>query len=401
MGSVRHRLSEARHDCNVVLIGDSKVGKSALVYRFINNKFSEGYRATSFEKLTTSALVANRRVKYTIWDTTGSRTTSGSAARDLSLREADVFMLCYKISDPSTLFSALNFWCPEVRAIAPDTPIILVGCQSDLRGDRDVITHLGKSGRAPVSSDQALSFSRQISAVIYVETSSKTSSRSAISAFEVAGLASMGKITPKVKAFPSRVPSTPSPEASMKKQRFSGSPRGSLDRQETDLELLHSIDPAEHFWDQFQSPNEKRRSTSEAPAAPAQAQATNPAPPRTPSLSSSSRSASLSSAKSRARSNTSIPSSLSASSVFGSKTPKSLRKTSSSSANANSQEKMITIKCQRLRPDKTYEEIEVEVPAPIYETIQLYNDTGSLAARKDRSSSRSFGAKLKNLFTKN
>jgi GTPase SAR1 family protein len=41
MGSVRHRLSEARHDCNVVLIGDARVGKTALVNRFIHNKFSE------------------------------------------------------------------------------------------------------------------------------------------------------------------------------------------------------------------------------------------------------------------------------------------------------------------------------------------------------------------------
>ncbi len=41
MGSVRHRLSEARHDCNVVLVGDVRVGKTALVNRFINNKFSE------------------------------------------------------------------------------------------------------------------------------------------------------------------------------------------------------------------------------------------------------------------------------------------------------------------------------------------------------------------------
>ena len=332
----------------------------------------------------------------------GNRTSSGSGARDLAFREADVFMLCYKISDPASLFAALNFWCPEVRSVSPDAPIILVGCQSDLRSDRDVISGLAKSGRAPVSSDQALSFSRQISAVIYVETSAKTSSRSAISAFEVAGLASMGKITPKVPTqnSASRTPSTPSPEASLKKQRFSGSPRGSLERNDDDKFVVETSD---QFWEHFQYGAEKRRSTSEARSK----EAAVPIPPRTPNLSSSSRSASLSSAKSRARSNTSIPSSMSTTSstsvIFGSKTPKSMRKSSSSSANNNNaQEKMVTIKCQRLRSDKTYEEIEVEVPAPIYETIQLYNDsTGSLAARKERKPSRSFGAKLKNLFTKN
>ena len=41
MGSVRHRLAEARQDCNVVLVGDVRVGKSALVNRFMNNKFNE------------------------------------------------------------------------------------------------------------------------------------------------------------------------------------------------------------------------------------------------------------------------------------------------------------------------------------------------------------------------
>ena len=325
---------------------------------------------------------------------TGSRTSSGSGARDLAFREADVFMLCYKISDPASLFSALNFWCPEIRSVSPDAPIILVGCQSDLRSDRDVISGLAKSGRAPVSSDQALSFSRQISAVIYVETSAKTSTRSAISAFEVAGLASLGKITPKTSTPASRTPSTPSPEASLKKQRFSGSPRDSLDRTEQPEKFV--VETSEQFWETFQFGEDKWRSTSEARSKDTSV----PVPPRTPNLSSSSRSASLSSAKSRARSNTSIPSSVSTSStnaIFGNKTPKSTRK----SNNGNAQEKMVTIKCQRLRSDKTYEEIEVEVPAPIYETIQLYNDTGSLAARKDRSQSRSFGAKLKNLFSKN
>ena len=44
-----------------------------------------------------------------------------------------VYLVCYKISDPSTLFAAVNNWCPAIRARDPNAPIVLVGCQSDLR----------------------------------------------------------------------------------------------------------------------------------------------------------------------------------------------------------------------------------------------------------------------------
>ena len=113
----------------------------------------------------------------------------------MAYREADVFLLCYKITEPSSLFNALNHWCPEMRAVAPSTPIILVGCQSDLRQNREILFNLSKQGRAPISPEQALTFSQQINALMYVETSAKTSTRAAISAFEVAGLASMGKLS--------------------------------------------------------------------------------------------------------------------------------------------------------------------------------------------------------------
>jgi len=49
------------------------------------------------------------------------------------------------------------------------------------------------------------------------------------------------------------------------------------------------------------------------------------------------------------------------------RTPKVARK-----VNGN-EEKTVTIRCQRLTADKRYEEVDVEVPAPIYETLRLYN----------------------------
>ena len=53
---------------------------------------------------------------------------------------------------------------------------------------------------------------------------------------------------------------------------------------------------------------------------------------------------------------------------------------------------MIKIKCQRLTVDKIYEEVEIEVPAPVFETMQAANEP-AFEKKKE-----SLGSKLKNLF---
>ena len=82
-------------------------------------------------------------------------------------------------------------------------------------------------------------------------------------------------------------------------------------------------------------------------------------------------------------------------SISTSKTPRMSRKVPEKVKS----EKMITIKCQRLAADKTYEEVEIEVPAPIYENMMVYGDQGSVAM-KDMRERKSLGNKLKSLFTK-
>lgn len=149
-------------------------------------------------------------IKNNITNFSGSHAVTSSRA--LAYRDADVFLLCFKISEPSSLFNAINHWCPEVRSVAPATPIILVGCQSDLRKNRDVLANLAKQGRAPISPDQALTFSQQINAMMYVETSAKVA-KTAIAAFEAAGLGYLGKLEQRSK--------TPSPKMMQKSRRIS------------------------------------------------------------------------------------------------------------------------------------------------------------------------------------
>ena len=111
--------------------------------------------------------------------------------RPLSYQEADVFLLCYKISDPISLYNVKNKWIRELRKHRPDVPVILCGCQSDLRGDPATLNHLSKTGRTPVSSDQALAICCEIQAVNYVETSAKHPENHNSEAFELCALAAI------------------------------------------------------------------------------------------------------------------------------------------------------------------------------------------------------------------
>ena len=248
-----------------------------------------------------------------MWDTSGSMETNTS--RSLAYREADVFLLCYNIADPNSLFTAINHWVPDLRLQAPTTPIILVGCQSDRRS--------GCSGA--VTSSEALSMSQQIGAVMYVETSAKTSRRGVASVMEVAALTTLGHLSSST---PVKMvqPHPPSPLVSKKQQR------------------QRSVSISRDNWDG------SLRSNSST-------------------LSSTKSDTSMISVESSSSSSTSTSSSPKIS-INTCKTPKTDRRHRANDKDSGkSEEKMVTIKCQRLRPDKTYEEVDIQVPVAVYNTM--------------------------------
>lgn len=46
---------------------------------------------------------------------------------------SDVVVLCFSIANPNSLNHVKTMWYQEIKHFCPRTPVVLVGCQLDLR----------------------------------------------------------------------------------------------------------------------------------------------------------------------------------------------------------------------------------------------------------------------------
>lgn len=64
--------------------------------------------------------VDNKPLRMDLCDTAGR--AEFDSLRPLSYAEADVFLLCFSVADPTSLSSVAEHWLPELRAVAPTAP---------------------------------------------------------------------------------------------------------------------------------------------------------------------------------------------------------------------------------------------------------------------------------------
>ncbi|XP_020598991.1 ras-related protein RABA1f-like [Phalaenopsis equestris] len=135
-------------DCDylfkVVLIGDSGVGKSNLLFRFTKNEFSLESKSTiGVEFATRSIRVTEKVVKAQIWDTAGQERYR--AITSAYYRGAVGALLVYDVTRKVT-FDGVERWLKELRDYTDhNTVIMLVGNKADLRHLRVVSTEDGKA----------------------------------------------------------------------------------------------------------------------------------------------------------------------------------------------------------------------------------------------------------------
>lgn len=115
-----------------LVVGDSGVGKSCLVERFSEGRFSKSFVPTigvDF-KIRSLNTTGGKKVKLQIWDTAGQERFRAITAS--YYRGGNAIVLCYDTTDRTT-FENLRTWLKEIRSYARyDCRIMLVGTKTDL-----------------------------------------------------------------------------------------------------------------------------------------------------------------------------------------------------------------------------------------------------------------------------
>lgn len=122
----------------LVLLGDASVGKSSILMRFLQNKFSDGIETTVGAAFSTKTIESrNRPVKFEIWDTAGQERFRSLAP--MYYRGASGAVVVYDQTN-SVTFDRAQDWVRQVMATSsnPNIVIALAANKMDLDDKKQV-----------------------------------------------------------------------------------------------------------------------------------------------------------------------------------------------------------------------------------------------------------------------
>ena len=139
-------MSEEEYDYifKVLLIGNSDVGKSSLILRYVDQIWNEVFVPTiGVDFKVKSLLVDNKRVKMQIWDTAGQERFRNVISS--YFKGAHGILLIYDITARDS-FKELENWLGEVeRNATPQVLKILIGNKCDLEDSRQITKDEGEA----------------------------------------------------------------------------------------------------------------------------------------------------------------------------------------------------------------------------------------------------------------
>ena len=144
----------------IVLLGDSGVGKTTIVTKYVTGKIPSLPSPTiAAANLRKKVLIENQEIDILIWDTAGQEIYRGLTP--LYYRNANIAIIVFDVTKQAS-FDSVGFWIEELRENVGDKiTIVICGNKIDLEEKREIEV------------DKAEKFAIENSAV-YVEASGMT-----------------------------------------------------------------------------------------------------------------------------------------------------------------------------------------------------------------------------------
>ncbi|XP_053328736.1 rho-related GTP-binding protein RhoF [Spea bombifrons] len=162
---------KGKKEVKIVIVGDGGCGKTSLLMVYAKGNFPERYAPSVFEKITTSVTIGNKEIFLHLYDTAGQE--DYDRLRPLSYQDVNLVLICYDVTNPTSFDNVLIKWYPEVHHFCRGVPVVLIGCKTDLRKDKERLRKLKTSQQEPITYSQGETTCKSIHAVEYLECSAK------------------------------------------------------------------------------------------------------------------------------------------------------------------------------------------------------------------------------------
>ena len=126
-------------DVKVILLGESGVGKTCIINRYINNEFQNNVASTLGSAFFLKEIIkGDTKYNVNVWDTTGQERYH--SVTNLFINDSHIIILVYSI-DSKESFNNLNYWYDTIKEKLKGEKYILsvVGSKYDLV-DNEVVT---------------------------------------------------------------------------------------------------------------------------------------------------------------------------------------------------------------------------------------------------------------------
>ena len=163
-----------------VLVGDSKSGKTALLYTLSKGIFPTQHLPTVINNVNVGWKFEENQATISFWDTPGD--DKEEDARTMAYQNADVILITFSLNKLKDVSRIREKWFNEVKSYCPNAAILLIGTNLDKREDlsydhsvvnMSTINYQRRNDEEMVTYSKGLTIAKEIGATSYIESSAK------------------------------------------------------------------------------------------------------------------------------------------------------------------------------------------------------------------------------------